>query len=176
VWYNEKTRKKISEKDKIRWFNYNLLKNKSMSALEPIRKEDLNLKDKFAGKTENPEKSSPKGNREKESGEIKYAPEKNQEDLAEKKEETYSKILSQVTSYKPADTEDLAEDAQKVNAEKEVEAKITKLVGLAKEKGVIYAVKVARKVEDNYTLDEFHDRLAYKFHAALVKEGLIKEI
>ncbi len=147
-----------------------------MSVLEPIQKEDLDLKDKFLGKTENPKESSLGENVQKESGEIKYAPEKNQEIASEKKEETYSKILSQVTSYKPADTENLVEDARMVNAEKEAEAKIVKLVGLAKEKGVIYAVKVARHVEDNYTLDEFHDRLAYEFHAALIKEGLIKEI
>jgi t-SNARE complex subunit (syntaxin) len=147
-----------------------------MSVLEPIRKEDLNLKDKFAGKMESPEKSSLNGNAEKESGEIERATEKNKEYLVEKKEETYSKILSQVTSYKPASTENLEEDAKIVDAEKEVENKITRLVGLAKEKGVIYAVKIARKAEDNYTLDEFHDRLAHEFHAALVKEGLIKEI
>lgn len=147
-----------------------------MSVLEPIQKEDLDLKDKFLGKTESPEKNSLSENIQKESGEIKYAPEKNQESVAEKKEEAYSKILSQVTSYKPADTENLVEDAKIVNAEKAAEDKITKLVGLAKEKGVIYAVKVARHVEDNYTLDEFHDRLAHEFHAALLKEGLIKEV
>jgi len=139
-----------------------------MSVLEPIEKEDLDFK-------ENTEKSSLDGSSVKEVGEIKYESEK-KEDLAEKKEETYSKILSQVSSYKPADTENLEEDAKIVNAEKEVEAKITKLVGLAREKGVIYAVKVARKAEDNYTLDEFHDCLAHEFHAALAKEGLIKEV
>lgn len=147
-----------------------------MSVLEPIEKEDLDLKEKFLGKTESPEKISGDKSVQKESAEIKYAPEKGREGSVEKKEETYSKILSQVTSYKPADTENLEEDAKQVNAEKEAESKITKLVGLAKEKGVIYAVKVARKVEDNYTLDEFHDRLANEFHAALLKEGLIKEI
>jgi hypothetical protein len=147
-----------------------------MSVLEPIQKEDLNLKDKFLGKIISPEKSSPDKNTQKESGEIKFAPEKSKEEAKEKKEETYSKILSQVTSYKPADTENLEEDAKQVDAEKEAEAKITRLVGLAKEKGVIYAVKVARRVEDNYVLDEFHDRLAYELQTALIKEGLIKEI
>lgn len=147
-----------------------------MSALEPIQKEDLDLKDKFLGKSETPEKNLSEVKTEKESGEIKFAPEKSQESAPEKKDETYSKILSQVTSYKPADTENLEKDAAIVSAEKEAQAKITKLVGLAKEKGVIYAVKVARRVEDNYTLDELHDRLAHDFQAALLKEGLIKEI
>ncbi|PIP26731.1 MAG: hypothetical protein CO140_03700 [Candidatus Moranbacteria bacterium CG_4_9_14_3_um_filter_40_7] len=156
--------------------SFNQLKNKLMSVLDPISKGDLNLKDKFMEKTEDSEKNSSGQGAEKESGEIKYAPEKNKEGAPEKKEETYSKILSQVTSYKPADTQNLEEDARKVQAEKEVKAKITKLVGLARGKGVIYAVKVARKVEDNYTLDEFHDCLAHEFQAALIKEGLIKEI
>ncbi len=147
-----------------------------MAVLEPIQKEDLDLQDKFLGKMENSEQNSPVESIKKETGEIKYAPEKSQESASEKKEETYSKILSQVTSYKPADTENLEADAQQVGAEKEAQAKVVKLVGLAKEKGVIYAVKVARKVEDNYTLDEFHDRLAHEFQAALLKEGLIKEI
>jgi hypothetical protein len=147
-----------------------------MSVLEPIQEEDLNLKAKFLGKTENLEKVSSGENVKKESGDIEYAAEKNKEAVLGEKEETYSKILSQVTSYKPADTENLEADAKKVDAEEEAEAKITRLVGLAKEKGVIYAVKVARHVEDNYILDEFHDRLANDFQAALIKEGLIKEI
>lgn len=144
-----------------------------MSVLEPIKKEDLDFKEKF--NKENAERGSLNEIPAKEAGEIKYESEK-KEDLVEKREETYSKILSQVSSYKPANTENLEGDAKVVNAEKEVEVKIAKLVGLAREKGVIYAVKVARKVEDNYTLDEFHDRLAHEFHAALLKEGLIKEI
>jgi hypothetical protein len=147
-----------------------------MAVLEPIQKGDLNLKDKFVEKIKSPEKDLSGEKTEKEAEEIKYAPEKNKEEAVEKKEETYSKILSRVASYKPADTENLEADAKMVSAEKEAEAKVVKLVGLAKEKGVIYAVKVARKVEDNYTLDEFHDRLAHDFQAALIKEGLIKDI
>jgi len=36
---------------------------------------------------------------------------------------------------------------------------------------------VARHLQDNYALDEFHDRLlAQEFHDALIKKGLIEEI
>ena len=43
--------------------------------------------------------------------------------------------------------------------------------------GVIHAVKVARHLDDNYAMDEFHDRLmAEELHDALVKKGLIKEL
>jgi hypothetical protein len=147
-----------------------------MAVLEPIQKEDLNLKDKFVEKIKTPENNIAGEKVEKKPEEMKFAPEKNREGTAEKKDETYSKILSQVTAYKPADTENLEADAKMISAEKEAQAKVVKLVGLAKEKGVIYAVKVARRVEDNYTLDEFHDRLAHDFQAALIKEGLIKDI
>lgn len=44
------------------------------------------------------------------------------------------------------------------------EEKIKKLLLLAQEKGVIYAVNVAKKMDDAYILDMFHD--------ALAKEGL----
>lgn len=147
-----------------------------MAALEPIEKEDLDLKNKFVGKVESLKNNSPIESKEKELGKVEYAAEESKEDMVEKKEETYSKILSQATSYKPADTENLEEDAKIVSAEKEAAVKVAKLVGLAKEKGVIYAVKVARRSEDNYTLDEFHDRLAQELHSALAKEGLIKNI
>jgi len=46
------------------------------------------------------------------------------------------------------------------------EEKIKKLLQLAKQKGVIYAVQVAKKMNDAYTLDMLHDLLA--------KEGLYK--
>ena len=45
------------------------------------------------------------------------------------------------------------------------------------QKGVVHAVKVARHLEDNYALDEFHDRmLADELHEALIKKGLIEEV
>ena len=71
---------------------------------------------------------------------------------------------------------DVVKDAQAASQEIDADGKINKLVGLAEAKGVVHAVSVAKHMEDNYILDEFHDRLADELHDALVKRGLIKEI
>ena len=47
------------------------------------------------------------------------------------------------------------------------EGKITRLLNLAKEKGVAFAVETARNMKDPYLLDVFHDVLA--------KDGLYKK-
>ncbi|NCU41760.1 MAG: hypothetical protein EOM19_03490 [Candidatus Moranbacteria bacterium] len=53
------------------------------------------------------------------------------------------------------------------------EGKITKLVSLAKEKGLDYAFEVALRHEDLYTIDKLHDTLSGKLYDELVQEGLI---
>ena len=56
--------------------------------------------------------------------------------------------------------------AQSVKSLQE-EGKIKKLLAIAKSKGVVYAVAVAKKMNDPYVLDMLHD--------TLVKEGLYKQ-
>ncbi len=150
-----------------------------MSNLEPINKADLDLENKFVEKK--PEKTNQENSPENQNLQEPILKKsetfsEHKEISKEKKDAVYSKILSQISSYKPADTHNLLGDAEIIAAEQAVEGKINGLVNLAKEKGVLYAVKVARKVEDNYVLDELHDRLAFVFYEALVKEGLIKEV
>ena len=145
-----------------------------MPNLEPIEDKDLDLKNKFAGSMEKApeEKNAP-------SVENAPAPEnapERKEGVAEK-EEAYSKILSKVKVAKPPSDDSVSTDAQDANSAQSAEAKVEKLVNLAMQKGVVHAVKVARHLEDNYVLDEFHDRLlADELHDALLKKGLIKEI
>jgi hypothetical protein len=141
------------------------------SNLEPIGEEDLNLKEKFLG------------------GEGKHFPEKPQPFEVEKeipqeissseKDDAYSKILSKVQSqvpqnFNPADiTKDAEEGARKTDAESQIQH----LIDIAQQKGVIYAVKVAQHMENNYILDLFHDRmLSDELHNALLAKGLIEEI
>lgn len=148
------------------------------SNLEPIEDADLNLKNKFLGDAE----KIAAGGEKKEAGKKvetlafgEKAPER--KEGAAEKEAAYSKILSRVkTSTVPAG-ETVADDAKSTSLERSAEAKIERLVQLATQKGVIHAVKVARHLDDNYALDEFHDRLmAEELHDALVKKGLIKEL
>ena len=51
------------------------------------------------------------------------------------------------------------------------------LVRIAELKGIPHAVKVAQHLDDNYALDEFHERLlTEELNEALVRRGLIEEI
>ena len=134
------------------------------------------------------EKNLDPGGKFKESGLVKKELSENEEEKpgriferkegAAEKDEAYLKILSKVRSQASvADEDSIKGDAGSINIEGSSEAKIVSLVNLAMQKGVPHAVKVARHLEDNYTLDEFHDRLlADELHDALVKKGLLKEI
>lgn len=159
----------------------------NMSNLEPIEDSDLDLAGKFGGDKEY--KKVPKPPIEKSPAPkeqyigIEKSVEKTKEGTAER-EAFYTKILSRVKRTKKTDDDSDVQseegpkrDAEIVAREKDAEGKITSLVNLAQNKGVIHAVKVARQLEDNYTLDELHGRLlSEELHEALVKKGLLKEI
>ncbi|MDQ1284178.1 MAG: hypothetical protein QG620_526 [Patescibacteria group bacterium] len=140
--------------------------------LEPIEESDMNLKEKFLGgvANETPEKKA-------ENIPVPEAAPERKEGSAEK-EAAYAKILAKVPAPAAVAVNDVASDADDIaNLEKEKESKIEKLVTLAEMKGIPHAVKVARHMEDNYVLDEFHDRLlGEELHNALVKKGMIKEL
>jgi len=60
--------------------------------------------------------------------------------------------------------EEAAQKAKKIQTLGEAE-KIEHLLGIAKEKGVIFAIKTAKQMNDNYTLDIFHDILVNEWPA-----------
>ena len=164
-----------------------------MSNLEPIEESDLSLKEKFVGggrdeaqkmedlpveekKIEMPGASEAALKTEK--------PLDNRIEISERKEgvlekeETYARILRKAppTQAEPIHDE-ISADAKNASFEREAERKIEHLVKIAEVKGIPHAVKVARHLEDNYVLDEFHDRLlSEELHDALVRKGMIKEI
>lgn len=144
------------------------------SNLEPIGEEDLNLKNKFAGKIESLSSHSeaPKNPT------FSVGEKKERKEGGIEKDSAYSKILSQVpSSNQTVQGHNVAGDAKTVNVGIDAESKIEMLVKLAQAKGISHAVDVARHMEDNYTLDEFHDKLlGEELHDALVKNGIIKEL
>ncbi|NTU67048.1 MAG: hypothetical protein HGB08_03960 [Candidatus Moranbacteria bacterium] len=151
------------------------------SNLEPIDESDLDLKDKFlpgaAAKKENIDFPSEAVL----DAETPSLPETNAErkEGAAEKEAAYSKILSKVPSDAPqaSSTSNVSSDAKEMSEMKDYESRLEKLVSIAESKGVVHAVKVARHMEDNYLLDELHDRLlSADLHDALVRKGLITEI
>ncbi len=144
-----------------------------ISNLEPIEEGDLNLKEKFTGG------GKAESVLAKKNEEVFPTPEKieRREGVVEK-ESAYSKILSKLpTQSQKVQADDVATDAVSANAGIDAESKIGNLITIAENKGIPHAVNVARHMEDNYILDEFHDRmLGEELHNALVAKGMIKEI
>ncbi len=147
------------------------------SNLEPIEESDLNLENKFVKGGAGTEKTE--GVDMPESiPETAPVPEMSErKEGAAEKDSAYSKILSKIKSATTTVAhDDVATDAKTASEETDYESKIVKLVEIAETKGVAHAVKVAQHLEDNYTLDELHDRLlAEDLHDALVKKGMIME-
>lgn len=143
------------------------------SNLEPIDEKDLDLESKF-GKA-GPEKTF--RGQEKETFKVEEEPKK--EMIFAERDNAYKKILSKVQSRKIDydDQHEIEEDAKKAFEKQDAESQVQHLVDVAMAKGIVYAVKVARHLEDNYVLDKFHDQLlAEELHNALKQKGLIEEI
>ncbi len=172
---------------------------------EPIEKEDVDIQKKFsqpeadqplAGADEtgkvpemfNAEKSVEKGEilPETEKPEIpavegvpgvegEIIPETGAEQAAEKIETARKTIQTQ----KPAAAASVRDDAKAVAAITDYEKKVEKLVELALQKGPEHAIRIAQHMDanDNYTLDELHDRmLEDDLRKQLISKGLLKEL
>ncbi|HAI73775.1 MAG TPA: hypothetical protein DCS28_04150 [Candidatus Moranbacteria bacterium] len=146
------------------------------SNLEPIEENDLNLENKFVRSGAETKKVEG-ADMPKDIPEIVSAQEMpERKEGAMEKDSAYSRILAKIKSPSTAIHSDVSNDAKATSEETDYESKIVKLVEIAETKGVAHAVKVAQHLEDNYTLDELHDRLlAEDLHNALVKKGMIRE-
>jgi hypothetical protein len=148
------------------------------SNLEPIDESDLDFKEKlFGGAREEKSDSADNPEVKLEKPPILEQGQERKEGVVER-EAAYAKILSQAPSpISSGSDEEVKSDSEAMEKTNDYESKIKTLVNLAEMKGLPHAVKVARHYEDNYLLDEFHDRmLSQELHDALVKKGLIKEI
>jgi hypothetical protein len=100
------------------------------------------------------------------------------EKKSERVEGKYQEILAKVSPTSvvpPHSDDDVVLDAKSIAATVDEESKIQKLLDLAGSKGVVYAVKVARSLEDYYALDMMHDALADKLYDGLLTRGLIQK-
>ena len=68
--------------------------------------------------------------------------------------------------------------AQKIQElqEQPKERQIQILTEMAFEKGVVYAVEIAKNLDNPYLLDEFHDVLVDQLYNKLVEEGKLEKI
>ncbi|MFA5871650.1 MAG: hypothetical protein WC858_02905 [Parcubacteria group bacterium] len=157
---------------------------------EPIEKEDLDLKKKMTGvgggfiapEAKEPQEQEKETFAESESKETEgVSPEgefkvEAQEEKVSEKIETARKTLN---TQKPAAVTSVTDDAKAVSQIDEYEKKLDKLVELALQRGPEHAIKVAEHLDanDNYTLDELHDRMiADDLRSQLVSKGLLKEL
>lgn len=146
-----------------------------MSNLEPIDEKDLDLSSKFGEVG----KAGQEAEKKEINPEFKPESEAKKEVTSAEKDSAYGKILSKVQSQQAANVTDegVKDDAKKTFEKQDAQSQIQHLVDIAETKGVLYAVKVAKHLEDSYVLDMFHDKLlADEFHDALMKKGLIEEI
>ncbi len=104
-----------------------------------------------------------------------HAIEASKERAGEKYTEILSKIPTTASPAVPSDGATIGLDAQSVYDETDEEARVTKLLSLVETKGVEYAVKVARHLNDYYVLDRMHDELSGRFYEALVAKGVIHD-
>ncbi len=105
-------------------------------------------------------------------GEVKV--EGAQEHIEGKYNEILSKVIPQTTPTDQSSDDHLL-DAKNIGATLDEESKIQKLVNLAEVRGVVYAVKVARSLQDYYALDRMHDELVDRLYDGLLAKGLIKK-
>ncbi|MDD5083770.1 MAG: hypothetical protein PHT88_02415 [Candidatus Moranbacteria bacterium] len=95
-------------------------------------------------------------------------------DVKSESEILYQRILTALPSTGAHD-DAIHQDADKVALQTDADSKVAQLVDLAVAKGVVHAVKVARRLNDFYVLDQMHDDLANKFYESLKQNGLIAE-
>ncbi len=173
---------------------------------EPIEKEDLDLKNKFQSKTNqpladagetaakipeiqgalSPEKKIAKEEiataiipEVKEAGPSGFEKETGAETKEEKIGEKIETARKTIQTHKPGSAAAVSNDADTVSGIIEYEKKVEKLVELALQKGPEHAIKVARHMDtnDNYTLDALHDRMIEDdLRKQLIQKGLLKEL
>ena len=144
---------------------------------EEISDGDLDLKNKFLKGGAGVEKVATPGS-PKSGAEVPPTPEtQERKEGRMEKDDVYASILAKAKQPTTVAQHAVSADAKNVSEETDYESKITKLVAIAESQGVLHAVKVARHLEDNYILDELHDRLlAEDLHLALVRKGMITEV
>lgn len=92
------------------------------------------------------------------------------------KEKTEKPTPLKVTLAKPLSVQKVVIKKAKQIKGQQKERQIKLLTDLAFEKGVIHATEVAKKLDDPYILDEFHDTLVDELYNYLVEQGKLKQI
>lgn len=92
------------------------------------------------------------------------------------KEKIEKPAPAKVTPFKPSSVQKVVIKKAKQIKSQQKERQIKLLTDLAFEKGVVHATEVAKKLDDPYILDEFHDTLVDELYSYLVEQGKLKQI
>jgi len=119
---------------------------------------------------------------------------KSEEKLTEEKPEIFEekKIEAEPAKEKSEKTEEVIEQAaptsaltpSSAKAQKQVkqlkdldrQSQVKALCGLAFQKGLDFAIEVAKALDNAYVLDEFHDTLVDELYKELVEKGKLKKL
>ena len=117
---------------------------------------------------------------EKKRAEALKQPEFKEKELTSEKQR---EILRQAVSERIQKTQPVPSAQQQVAVQKvqqikteSKERQIQLLTDLAFEKGIPHAIEVAKRLENPYLLDEFHDALVDELYNKLIEEGKLKQI
>jgi len=81
---------------------------------------------------------------------------------------------AQAPAFLPTE-EEVKEQVGKIKTlDKEHQVKV--LTDLAFQKGLLFAIKVARSLDNDYVLDEFHSTLVDELYKVLVEKGKLKKL
>lgn len=155
---------------------------------EPIEKEDLDPKKNYIVEQKvtgaEIKKSEETAQKEKqEAGTAEKPPKTEGEPVKESKEVQISEKIETarkaIQTQKPAVAASVQDDAKTVAGIADYEKKVEKLIQIALEKGPVHAIRVAQHIDknDNYTLDEIHDRMLEDgLRKQLIEKGLLREL
>jgi hypothetical protein len=117
---------------------------------------------------------------ERKRAEVLKQPEIKEKEITKEKEKeilkkTVSEHIEKAQPLPPAQQKTALRTAQQIKAQPK-EKQIQLLTDLVFEKGISHAVEVARRLQNPYLLDEFHDALVGELYSKLVEAGKLKQL
>ena len=117
---------------------------------------------------------------EKKRADVLKQPEFKEKELTPEREK---EILKQAVSENIQTIQPISDDQQQATSqtakqikEEPKERQVKLLIDLAFEKDLSHAVEVARRLDNPYLLDEFHDVIVDELYNKLVEEGKLKKL
>jgi hypothetical protein len=105
--------------------------------------------------------------------EVQIGKEKFIEEKEKIVKEEIKKYLEEIQQTPPPVSSKLRDEAQEIEKFSRPE-QVGALISLVFEKGIYYAVSVARNLKNPAILDEFHDVLIDRFYEILTEKGILK--